>query len=51
MFSNLLLVAGIATILWVGLFVFYLASSRRHQAIEKDIQELEKLLGPEEQDV
>ena len=50
MFSNLLLVAVIAIVLWVGLFVFYLSSSQRHQTIEKELNELETLLGPEEQD-
>ncbi len=50
MFSNLFLVAGIAIILWVGLFVFYLSSSQRHQSIEKELNELEILLGPEEHD-
>lgn len=48
MFSNLLLVAVLAIVLWTGLFVFYMASSRRHQSIENELQALKDMLGPEE---
>lgn len=49
MFDNLVIVAVIAIVLWVGLFVFYLISSRQQQKIERDLQDLEKMLGDEEQ--
>lgn len=48
MFDNLIIVAVIAIILWVGLFIFYLISSRQQQKIERDLQDLESMLQDEE---
>lgn len=42
MFSSLTVVAIISIILWVGLFIFYFISSRRHQAIADELEDLEK---------
>lgn len=44
MFDNLLIVAILASAVWIGLFVFYLIVSRQHQSLEQDINQLNDLL-------
>ena len=45
MFENLLVVAAVAAILWLGAFIYYLFTSRQQKDIAREIEQLEKQLG------
>jgi CcmD family protein len=45
MFENLLVVAAVAAVLWLGAFVYYLMTSRQQKDIAREIEALEKQLG------
>lgn len=45
MFENLIIVAIIAAVLWLGGYAFYVYISRQQQDIAHDIQSLEDMLG------
>ncbi len=45
MFENLMFVAGIAAVLWLGSFVYYLFTSRQQNDIAREIEALEEQLG------
>lgn len=44
MFENLVLIAVVIMILWVGALAFYLITSRRQTDLQKDIETLQKML-------
>jgi len=44
MFENLIVVAGLAMLLWLGSYAYYLHTSRQQQGIAKEIDILEKML-------
>ncbi len=44
MFENLLVVAGIAMLLWLGTYAYYLYTSRQQKLISEEINVLEKML-------
>ena len=48
MFDNLLLVIILITVLWVGLILFYLYSSKRQETLQKDIEDFQKRLEKED---
>ncbi len=45
MFENLIFIAGIAAVLWLGTFVYYLFTSRQQSEIAREIEDLEEQLG------
>jgi len=44
MFENLMVVAAIAAVLWLGAYAYYVFTSRGQQEIGRDIEALEKKL-------
>lgn len=44
MFDNLMLVAVIAIILWIGIYAFYMVTSRQQRQLQQDIEALDDLL-------
>lgn len=45
MFGNLMVVAAIAAVLWLGAFIYYLFTSRQQKDIAREIEALEERLG------
>jgi CcmD family protein len=45
MFENLMVVAIVAAVLWLGAFAYYLFTSSQQKDIAREIDELEKQLG------
>lgn len=50
MFENLMIVAGIAAVLWLSGYGFYLYTSRQQQDIAQEIKALEEMLDVPEPD-
>jgi len=44
MFDNLMVVAGLAMLLWMGSYAYYLYTSRQQQELVEEIDVLEKKL-------
>jgi uncharacterized membrane protein len=44
MFDNLLLIAVIVIVFWLGIFAFYMMTSKKQEDIQKEIESVEKLL-------
>lgn len=45
MFENLMFVAVITAVLWLGAFVYYLFTSRQQKDLAREIEALEEQLG------
>jgi preprotein translocase subunit YajC len=45
MFENLIIVAIIAMVLWMGSYAYYTYTSKQQQQLEEDIHSLEKILN------
>lgn len=48
MFASLPLIAVVIILLWVGIFVYYLTTSRSQQTLEQEIEALKKILDDDE---
>lgn len=48
MFDNLFIVAAIIIILWLGLFILYLFSSRQQHTLKENLQALEEKLDSDQ---
>lgn len=44
MFENLLLIAVVIMVLWVGVLAYYLITSRQQTDLQKDIESLRNML-------
>ena len=47
MFDNLMNIAAISSVLWMGLIGFYVYTSRQQKGIQEDIEALEAMLDDE----
>ena len=47
MFDNLMNIAAIVSVMWMGLIGFYVYTSRQQKEIREDIEALEELLDNE----
>jgi hypothetical protein len=48
MFENLLLIAVVIMILWVGILAYYLVTSRQQTDLQKNIESLREMLDEED---
>lgn len=48
MFENLLLIAVVIMIMWVGVLAYYLITSRQQTDLQKDIESLREMLDEPE---
>lgn len=44
MFGNLLLIAVVILIMWVGILAYYMITSRQQNDLQKDIENLREML-------
>lgn len=50
MFDNLTLIAAVVIVFWLGVFAYYMITSRQQQNLQQDIEELQQMLGEETPD-
>ena len=48
MFENLLLIAVVIMILWVGILAYYLVTSRQQTDLQKNIESMREMLDEED---
>ena len=48
MFDNLTLIAIIVILFWLGIFAYYMITSRQQQELQKDMEELQEMLDDDQ---
>lgn len=45
MFDNLVLLAAVIIVAWLGVFIYYMVTSEQQRHLQDDIDEVDRLLG------
>ena len=45
MFDNLVLLAAVIIVAWLGIFIYYMVTSEQQRHLQDDIDEVDRLLG------